>query len=372
MYAHARCRRRGIRCESGTVPQRYVRCAFAHPRVSPRTCRQFIRLDRTGCQTSGPRGWAGGRRAECCPDPGPPLSGCPVPRRPRAERGRAPRDHRASRSGFSRRVRSGRVRGNRTRRTGNRAAADPDRPHRRSARHRPRSRRRRRTARPQRPGGRGRTARAGHRGRRGADLRGPRLLPARRPAPDPRHRRRGGRSGRRLLLRLDRRRTPRGPDRGPHRRVRRAARGRPRRAGGAFAGRRRRRPLRLLRAADPAQPLSAAPPAHPPGHRDAPALHAAGRVRARRERCTRFRSGAARPGRSGVAVRADEPARLSAVLADPVQLRHPAPADVLLLPAGLPARRARLDLRPLPPGGAALEARGRHRSRTPASAPAVR
>lgn len=54
--------------------------------------------------------------------------------------------------------------------------------------------------------------------------------------------------------------------------------------------------------------------------------------------------------------------RLPALLPHALQLRHPAPADVLLLPAGLPAGRARLDLRPLPPGGAALEARGRHRS----------
>lgn len=52
-----------------------------------------------------------------------------------------------------------------------------------------------------------------------------------------------------------------------------------------------------------------------------------------------------------------KPAGLPAVLPHALQLRHPSPADVLLLPAGLPAGRARLDLRPLPPGGAPVEAR---------------
>ena len=101
MYAHARCRRRGIRCESGTVPQRCTCAAPVRTPVSPRTCRQRARPSGPGAQTSGPRGWAGGRGARV------PLRAClparalaPSPR-PRAERGRAPRDHRASRSGLS-------------------------------------------------------------------------------------------------------------------------------------------------------------------------------------------------------------------------------------------------------------------------------
>lgn len=113
----------------------------------------------------------------CCPLPSP---------RPRAERGRAPRDHRASRSCFS---------GRRERRPRCRAAADPDRADRRPPRRRPRPGRRRRAARPVRPCGRGRTAGAGHRGGGRAHLRGPRLLPARRPAADPRHPHRGRLTG---------------------------------------------------------------------------------------------------------------------------------------------------------------------------------
>ena len=132
--------------------------------------------------------------------------------------------------------------------------------------------------------------------------------------------------------------------------------GRARRAGRPGARRRRRRPLRLLRAAHAAQPLPAAPPAHPPGHRDPAALHAARRLpgspRTTSERALEEVAALYRP---------DEPPRLPALLPHPLQLRHPAPADVLLLPAGLAAGRAGLDLRPLPPGGAALQARGRHR-----------
>ncbi|GFE04706.1 hypothetical protein Scani_09740 [Streptomyces caniferus] len=63
MYARPRCRRRGIRWESGTVPQR---CGSALDRpdtgsgvrsCSPRTCRWYVRTAMgAGVDTSGPRG----------------------------------------------------------------------------------------------------------------------------------------------------------------------------------------------------------------------------------------------------------------------------------------------------------------------------
>ena len=59
--------------------------------------------------------------------------------------------------------------------------------------------------------------------------------------------------------------------------------------------------------------------------------------------------------------RPDEPPRLPSLLPHPLQLRHPAPADVVLLPPRLPAGRAGLHLRPLPPGRPPVEARRRHR-----------
>ena len=58
---------------------------------------------------------------------------------------------------------------------------------------------------------------------------------------------------------------------------------------------------------------------------------------------------------------ADVVAGLPAQLADAVQLRHPAHPDVVLLPGRLPARRARLDLRPLRAGREAVQVRRRHR-----------
>ena len=59
---------------------------------------------------------------------------------------------------------------------------------------------------------------------------------------------------------------------------------------------------------------------------------------------------------------ADLVAGLPAVVADAVQLRHHAPADVELLPAGLPRGQPRRDLRPLPRRRPALQARRRHRA----------
>ncbi len=237
------------------------------------------------------------------------LVSCPLPSaRPRAERGRAPRDHRASRSGLSPGDRG-------ARRTRCRAAAHPDRADRRPPRRRPRPGRRRRTARPVRARRRERAAGAGHGGRGRPDLGGPRLFAAGRPAADRLHPRRGGFPGRHVLHRVRGHRPPRGPDRRPHGGVRPSARGPPRRAD----RHRRRRPLRLLRAAHPAQPLPAAAPAHPQGRRDAPALPAAGGRRPRRGRHRAVRR------RSGRPVRPDEPPGLPAVLPHAVQLRHPAP-----------------------------------------------
>lgn len=201
------------------------------------------RPTRPGRRRPGLVEWAGGRDAVCARALPPALREAP------AERGRAPRDHRASRSGPSTDAAGGR-------RSRCRAAAHPDRADRRPPRRRPRPGRRRRAARPLRPRGRGGAAGAGHGGRRRAHLRGPRLLPAGRPAADPHRPRRGRLPGRHVVHRLGRHRAPRGPDRRPHGRVRARARRAARRAGRPG----RRRPLRLLRTAHPAQPLPAAPP----------------------------------------------------------------------------------------------------------------
>lgn len=248
MYAHARCRRRGIRCESGTVPQR---CTRVHPYPYAHACSvrdpadsvpgrpvraPDVRVSRSGPVDATPP------RARVLP---------PALRKAPAERGRAPRDHRARRTGLSHRAED--------RRSRDRVAAHPDRADRRSARRRPRPGRRRGPARPVRPGRRRDhrgAARAGHGGGRRPDLRGPRVLEAGRPAADDRHRRGGRLPGRHVVHRVGRRRPPRGPDRRPHRRVRARPRGPPRRAD----RHRGRRPLRLLRTAHPAQPLPAAAP----------------------------------------------------------------------------------------------------------------
>ncbi len=323
--------------------------------ASPRTCRRRACGHPAARMTSGPRGvgrWTR-RPVRSC------AAAC-LQRGPVPSEGEPHRDHRASRAGISepgnrhdrprnRRSRNGR---SRSRRSRYRDPADPDRADRRPPRRRPGPGRRRHVARPVRPGGRGGTARAGHGGGRRPHLRGPRLLPARRPAADDQHRRRGRLPGRHELHRVRRRGPPRGPHRGPHRRVRDAARGPPGRAD----RHRGRRPLRLLRPAHPVQPLPAPAPDHPQGHRDPPALHAPGRGRPRRGRQR------PRPGRGRRALPPDEPPGLPPVLPHALQLRYAAPPDVVLLPPRLPAGRAGLHLRPLPPGGPPLETRRRHRA----------
>ncbi|CAM5475893.1 hypothetical protein SANTM175S_03064 [Streptomyces antimycoticus] len=273
-----------------------------------------------------------------------------TPSWPRPSEGEHLSDHRARRSGF----RAGGFSGS-ARRARNRPAADTYRTHRRSARHRPRQGRGRRPARPSSRLGRGGAAWPGDRGGGRADRRGAGVLAAGRAAAGAHDHGGGGRAGRGLLLHL----RPGGPPRGPAGRLHRGVRGRPRRtagrAGGAGPGRRRRQALRLLRTAHPLQPLSAAPSDHPSGDRDPAALPAAGGLRARRGPL------GAGAGRCGRAVPADQHAVVSAQLPHAVQLRHPASANVVLLSAGLTAGRAGLDLQPLPPGGAAVEARGRHR-----------
>ena len=311
---------------------------------SPTTCRWRSRFDRSGCQTSGPRGWAGGRRAEGCPD-----ARRRLPRRPRAERGSAPHvtiapadpasaitDELADAPGTA-------LLRTLTEFTADLPDTDP-----------------------------GRVAAAALRGRNArSDAAELRELATEAAAglisEDPAYSRLAARlltvtiaeeaasqgavsfsasveTGHREGLIADR-----------TARVRPRPRRPPGLPGGRRARRRRRRPLRLLRPAHPLLPLPAAPPDHPQGRRDPPALHAARGVRPRRGRV------GARPGRSGVPVRPDEPPGLPAVLPHALQLRHPPPPDVVLLPARLAAGRAGLHLRPLPPGGAALEARGRHR-----------
>ena len=117
-------------------------------------------------------------------------------------------------------------------------------------------------------------------------------------------------------------------------------------------GRSRRPPVRVLRAADRLRPLPAAASRDPAGDRDSAVLHAAGRLRPEPD-----------AGRGNRLLPLDVVARLPAQLADPVQLRHPAHADVVVLPRGLTSRRARLDLRPLRPGREAEQVRRRHRAR---------
>jgi ribonucleoside-diphosphate reductase alpha chain len=92
--------------------------------------------------------------------------------------------------------------------------------------------------------------------------------------------------------------------------------------------------VRVLRHQDRLRPLPAAPPVHPAGDRDAAVLPAAGRLRAVPD-----------PGRGDRVLPADVGAGLPAQLADAVQLRDQAPADVLVLPGRLAARRPGLDLR---------------------------
>ena len=169
-----------------------------------------------------------------------------------------------------------------------------------------------------------------------------------------------------LLLRVGRRRPPRGPDRGPHRRVRTAARGPP---GRSLIDREAPTTASATSGCAPCTAATSAAPDHPPGHRDARSTSCcASRAGSPRTSSTRPRA-----GRSRRALPPDEPPRLPAVLPHALQLRHPAPPDVVLLPPRLPAGRAGLHLRPLPPGRPPLQARGRHRPRrTPASAPAVR
>ena len=67
------------------------------------------------------------------------------------------------------------------------------------------------------------------------------------------------------------------------------------------------------------------------------------------------------PGRGDRLLPADVVAGLSAQLTDPVQLRHRAHPDVVLLPGRLAEGRAGLDLRALPPGREAVEVLRRHR-----------
>ena len=82
MYAHARCRRRGIRCESGTVPQR---CTCAHPSRMTRT--RSVRGPADSApghparvrRRPGLAEWAGGRGARCArvrPLPSSPQAPC--------------------------------------------------------------------------------------------------------------------------------------------------------------------------------------------------------------------------------------------------------------------------------------------------------
>ena len=125
MYARPRCHCRGIRCESGTVPQRCDFVCFAYVRRSPTpadgAARSTVRVPRRPGLAVGPVDAV--RPLRC-------LRRRPrSPRRPRAERGRAPRDHRASRYRLQRSPSE--VAAQPTAR--DRTAADPDGPHRRPA-----------------------------------------------------------------------------------------------------------------------------------------------------------------------------------------------------------------------------------------------
>ena len=113
-----------------------------------------------------------------------------------------------------------------------------------------------------------------------------------------------------------------------------------------------RPPVRVLRAAHRLRPLPAPAPVQPAGRRDAAVLPAPRRLRAVPD-----------AGRGDRVLPADVLAGLPAEQPDAVQLRHPAHPDVVLLPGRQPTRRPRLDLRPLPAGGPALEVRRRHRHR---------
>ncbi len=190
MYAHARCRRRGIRCESGTVPQRCTcmsaprrSCAcqsedLSTARPATRPGCHDVRASRNGPVDATPRA----RRV-------PPLPPA-LPAGPRAERGRAPRDHRASRPGSQRKRPSTEFQdraeadgpGTALLRTLTELTADlPDADPGRVA---AAALRGRSAVGPTRRG----AARAGHRGGRRPHLRGPRLLAARRPPADDQHR----------------------------------------------------------------------------------------------------------------------------------------------------------------------------------------
>ena len=117
--------------------------------------------------------------------------------------------------------------------------------------------------------------------------------------------------------------------------------------------RRRRPPVRVLRAAHRLRPLPAAAPVEPAGGRDPAVLPAAGRLRPRRRR----------------PAEAIEFYRLMSSLAylpsSPTLFnsgtRHTQMSS--LLPRRQPARRPRLDLLALPAGRPALEVRRRHRHR---------
>ena len=110
--------------------------------------------------------------------------------------------------------------------------------------------------------------------------------------------------------------------------------------------------VRVLRHQDRLRPLPAAPPVHPAGHRDPAVLPAAGGLRPEQD------------GGGGDRLLPDDVvAGLPAELADAVQLGHQPPADVLLLPGRLAARRPRLHLRPVRAGGQAEQVLRRHRHR---------
>ena len=183
---------------------------------------------------------------------------------------------------------------------------------------------------------------------RGDDRRGAAVLPAGRTPAGGLHRQGGPQPGRHVVQPVGRARSRRGPDRRRHGPVRQGQRPQAR-----LRDRRRGRPpLRVLRAAHGLRPLPAPPPVEPARGRDAAVLPAAGRVRARAE-----------PRRGDPVLPADVVAGLPAEQPDAVQLRHPAHADVVVLPRRQPARRPRLDLRALRAGGQAVEVRRRHRDR---------
>ena len=220
MYAHARCRRRGIRCESGTVPQRCDVGALCRTAPVRGPADSAPGSTDPGARRPGLADWAGGRRARAAL-PAPACRRSPSPAGPEPSEGEppvtiAPADPASATPSGPRRADGP---GTTLLRTLTELTADlPDTDPGRVAAAALRGR--------NAAVGRGRAARAGHRGGRRSDLRGPRVLPARRPAADPHHRRRGRRrrapSSFSASVAVG---PPRGPDRRPHRRVRTAARG---------------------------------------------------------------------------------------------------------------------------------------------------